>query len=141
MNNWFCGEKKDTFPLPTTAFQSLHILMILQPNEAVFAVCYLLREKMGHYSQVSLQLPRLGTYLSIAGTAECQEELGDMAGGASCLRVVLQSLGDDPYKQEDLQSLQGLVVQKEEVYPVPLKPPFLPSAPQPFGTLVVLRAG
>ena len=42
------------------------------------------------------RLGRLGTHLGIAGTAECQEKLGDVAGGASCLRVVLQSLGHDP---------------------------------------------
>ena len=31
-------------------------------------------------------------YLGVAGTAEGQEELGDLAGRASCLRMVLQSL-------------------------------------------------
>ena len=63
----------------------------------------------------------LGTHLGIAGTAEHQEQLAGVAGGAGCLRVVLQSLGDDPYEQEDLQSLQGLVSQEQEVYPAPAR--------------------
>lgn len=40
-----------------------------------------------------------------------------MAGGAGCLCVVLQSLGDDPYEQEDLQSSQGLGGQEQHIYP------------------------
>lgn len=42
-----------------------------------------------------------------------------MARGASCLHMVFQSLGDNPYKQEDLQSLQGLVGQEQHIYPLP----------------------
>lgn len=59
-----------------------------------------------------------------------------MAGGAGCLRVVLQSLGDDPYEQEDLQSSQGLGGQEQHIYPARAQPSFLAPPLQPFGTLV-----
>lgn len=115
MNNWFCSEKELDACLPTTPhFMSLQLKVVVEGSKATPLVSYLLREKMGYYSHVSPAAPRLdrlGTHLGMAGTTEGQQKLGDMAGGASCLRVVLQSLGDDPYKQEDLQSLQGLVGQ------------------------------
>lgn len=100
---------------PTTPpFMSLQLQVVGEGSKVALVVSYFLREKMGycsHVSPASPRLDRLGTHLGIAGATECQQKLGDMAGGASCLRVVLQSLGDDPYKQEDLQSLQGLVGQ------------------------------
>lgn len=87
----------------------------------------------------SSRLGWLGTHLGIAGTAKGQQQLGGVAGGSSGFRVVLQSLGDNPYKQEDLQSLQGLVIKEREVYPLLLKPPSRPyqtSVPQPLETSV-----
>lgn len=71
---------------------SLQLKVVVEGSEAAPLVSYRLREKMGHYSHVSPAIPRLdrlGTHLGIAGTTECQQKLGDMAGGASCLRVVL----------------------------------------------------
>lgn len=59
-----------------------------------------------------------------------------MAGGASCLCVVLQSLGDDPYKQEDFQSLQGLVSQKQQAYLASARASTSTLHSPPLGTLV-----
>lgn len=141
MDSWFCSEKEKDTPLPT-ATPTPHF-MILWPNvvgegRGALSVAYLLKEKMGHQTQGSPATPRpgqLGTHLGIAGTAERQEELGDAAGGASCLSVVLQSLGHHSHEQEDLQSLQGLVGQEQQVYPAQAQASISTPSPPVFWDL------
>lgn len=126
-NNGFAVRRKGASSshscLPTTPhFTILQQDVAVEGREDVPLVSYLFREKdasLGLVLPCSSRLGWLGTHLGIVGTAEGQQHLGSVAGGSSGLRMVLQSLGDDPYKQEDLQSLQGLVIEEREVYPAP----------------------
>lgn len=95
--------------LPTTLCDPLQPNAVQKAEKLPTLVSHLLREEKPVPEARSMKAGVTAhLYLGVAGTAR-SEELGDLAGRAGYLRMVLQSLWTDLDEQEDLQSLQGLV--------------------------------
>ena len=92
VNNWEVeGDASSSHSrLPTTLYDPS--AKCAEGREAAPLVSHLLREEKPVPEARSASWGGWHLYLGVAGTAEGQEELGDLAGRASCLRMVLQSL-------------------------------------------------
>lgn len=93
VNNWEMeGDASSSHSrLPTTLYDP-SAKCGAEGREAAPLVSHLLREEKPVPKARSTSWGGWHFYLGIAGTAEGQEELGDLAGRAGCLRMVLHSL-------------------------------------------------